>query len=342
MQINTINIAKSKLKCKKVASEDYVVAIHSKLLGVFDGTSSVCKKKICGKTAGEFAASVAANAAINFRFSLDDRTKKLNGDQLISYMSHELSNKYLKLSLSRPFPSTTCAVVFIFQDFFHFLIIGDTGVRINNSIIYKNELRIDEIWGALRKYIFQFSIEKMHGSNYLQNYSVESGNKLFERCELLSRKIIFEGLGIASKSLIEYVEMKLLCDIQGSMDWRESYDLIIKMMHQGISKIQYKYANLSGSKYGYAILNGDPVMTEGVTAFHLPCESVERIEIFSDGYLAPPSKKKEGGSTIEDWELSYREIEKDDPFHIGKWPHIKCAIKDEFFDDRSLVIAEFN
>jgi hypothetical protein len=311
-----------------------LIALDSRIIGIFDGATTNNKFNIFGQSSGKFAASTVANLAISYR-ELLDKGIIFDPNQAIKYISCGLNRVYLDNKIDAPYPATTGGIVFIEENVSHFLVVGDTGIRINNNLILKNELIIDRIWLILRKYVYDWYLSEYIYPQCLSNSHILN---LFRKCEIASREFIYNGLECAECELRDYVENKINIDTILRVDGLSS-EQMFNIMLRGVSGIQFLFANSSDKNFGYAIFNGNPI-SGAVKCLSLPNKDIKYIEVFSDGYLAHPLNL-DGRPTIQDWENLYNSIEKIDPFHLNEWPYLKCGFNEEFFDDRSLIIAEY-
>ena len=329
MKISTLSISKS-----KNPSEDVLIALDSRVLGLFDGASTNNTIKVFGQSYGRYAANIAAKSAIEYRDLLDQGVI-FEPNDVIKYISSSLNKAYSDGKIDVPYPATTGAMVFIEEYVSHFLVVGDTGVRVNGDLILSNEIVADRIWRELRKYVYGWYLGEFDYPGCLLSDGVLS---MYYDCEALSQNILYNGLECAEGGLRDYIKSQIMdnntIEINGL-----SAKQVCDIMLQGISGVQHSFANAKENAVGYAIFNGDRVIGEN-KYLSLPNNEIRHIEIFSDGYLFPPTVV-DRCPTIQEWENLYSYIEKTDPFHLSEWPHLKCRLNKDFFDDRSLLIAEY-
>lgn len=94
--------------------------------------------------------------------------------------------------------------------------------------------------------------------------------------------------------------------------------------------------NNSSHPLGYGVIDGSPVNGKYAQNYTLIAKGVQTLELFSDGYFKPGEKPK-----IKSWEKAFREVEKEDPYKIGKYPSVKGSTKEMHTDDRTILIAKF-
>ncbi|RJQ36915.1 hypothetical protein C4559_04240 [Candidatus Microgenomates bacterium] len=118
-----------------------------------------------------------------------------------------------------------------------------------------------------------------------------------------------------------------------------SADELFKIGVEAISralKQQYKYFNNSNSELGLGIIDGNVVPEKFIKVYKFDLRDVKSIEIFSDGYFILPDTQE-----IKDWERGFTEGEEADPLRWRKYPAVKGAFKDNFSDDRTILIVKF-
>lgn len=311
-----------------------VVALDSRVLGIFDGASTSNNIKVFGQSYGRYAANIVAKSAIEYRELLDQGVN-FDPNDAIKYISSSLNKAYSDGKIDVPHPATTGAIVFVEEYVSHFLVVGDTGIRINSDLILSNEIVVDNIWRELRKYVYGWYLGEFDYPRCLLNDDVLG---MYCDCEVLSQDILYRGLECAEGALRDHIKNQIMNNNPVKINGL-SAGQVFDIMLQGISSAQHLFANAKDNAAGYAIFNGNRVVGRS-KYLSLPNKEIRHIEIFSDGYLFPPTAV-DGCPTIQEWENLYSHIEKTDPFHLSEWPHLKCGLNKDFFDDRSLLIAEY-
>ena len=104
------------------------------------------------------------------------------------------------------------------------------------------------------------------------------------------------------------------------------------LLNNGIVHGQGRFQNNTASPLSYAVFDGTPLPMAHVQIVDRPSEELSSIELFSDGYMAPPA-----GTAIADWEASFAHVEALDPTKTGAYPCPKGSTKDRWFDDRTIM-----
>jgi hypothetical protein len=94
------------------------------------------------------------------------------------------------------------------------------------------------------------------------------------------------------------------------------------------------YYNNPNHKFGHGTIDGRPVPEKFIKVYTYPLNEVETLEIFSDGYF-----KHGNQPTIESWEQSFEEVEREDPLKWQKYLSTKGTNEERFSDDRTILIA---
>lgn len=94
--------------------------------------------------------------------------------------------------------------------------------------------------------------------------------------------------------------------------------------------------NSPNHELGYGVIDGTPVPEKFINIFKFKKKDVSTLEVFSDGYFRVPKEP-----AIASWEQTFAEVEKEDPYKIGRYPSTKGSSADSFTDDRTILIAKF-
>lgn len=94
------------------------------------------------------------------------------------------------------------------------------------------------------------------------------------------------------------------------------------------------YFNNPDSELGLGIINGDNVPDKFIKTYTFDLKDLKTLELFSDGYFILPVL-----SEIESWEKAFFSGEKEDPLRWSKYPSVKAASKNMFYDDRTIIVV---
>ncbi len=313
-QFSSISIGKrNDLEYK---SDDAILFIQNRIYGVFDGVSSR-EPHIDGKvSAGGRAAKTCVKSASSY--VLNNKKTNFNLCELVDQLSTDLRKECNRKGISQGRFATTASLALEGRDKLLFLIVGDSGVRINGIETIHFKKPIDDIFSIARSVLLRQRIPL--------NYTPSD----FFYHELLVREMLFNG--IERNSHIEDVMLVISREMifpNGFDEWDDIYHLL----RNGIIKQQHLFANRAEHYLGYAVLNGSPIHGADYLTFVRDLDSVNTLEFFTDGYMTYGDDV-----SIQSWERSWSNVEKQDPYKIDKYKNLKCSVPGELWDDRSLLI----
>jgi hypothetical protein len=238
-------------------------------------------------------------------------------------MSVQLAHDLHANACSTGDAATTAALALDDGDKLQFLLVGDSGVRINGVEVIQMHKPIDHIFTAARVMLMKNSLQK------------KRGEEDWIALELQTRRAISGGLS----HVLNNIELDNLVDeisqaLRGELPV-DAYREIHALLAAGIGLGQPPYMNEKKHCLGFGVLNGDEVQGPDVLVFDRPRSSIHTLEFFTDGYMAPGAETK-----VKSWEQTWAEIESQDPYKIGSHPHIKCSTVDEYWDDRTVLIVK--
>lgn len=296
------------------AGGDDTTLILPDLLGIFDGASSA-SASASGESPGK-AASVAAAFAVT-DLVLNGRFMSASAEDICNQIQKRIAEAKTRFPSSVN-PATTMAATGFTGDKLRIFAVGDSGVRINGSTIYRHLKPIDDIWTIARGKVFGL-LAARHSD--------------LDQVEAMARNCAFMGLmqaqtdNILTPSEIEAIIAETLAQIPT--------DGVEDFLRDGIKTQTEKYGNNPDHPLGYSVLSESKTMLADVIDVTLAAGEVETIEIFSDGYFAYPDEV-----SVKGWEEKFAQVEAEDFNKIGAYLGIKGSTAGEFSDDRSLIVAE--
>ena len=304
--------------------DDILAVLPGRLYAVFDGATDAQGLLVQGMSSGRFAASQAALAMMTHAV-MPERAARSPDDWLVS-MNGAIAQGLQGANASAMRVGTTAALVEdAGGDSLRFLIVGDSGIRINGEELIWLHKDVDLIYSALRVAIFHF----------LQARGVQ-GDALEKR----TRELVFLGLDSPDTEALLPADMdaiivaaRLSCETRLQADARACLE---DLFRAGIARGQLGYANLPGHSLGYAVLNGRVTRGPEVLSFSRPKSSVRSIELFTDGYTSVPK-----GSRLSDWEAEFVRCEAEDFSKTGAYAGTKGSNSTQFSDDRTVLTVHF-
>lgn len=301
------------------SGDDVVALVPQRLYAVFDGATDAIGTVVDGDTPGRFAASAAARAMVQVVTS--DQRGRLSVSELLETMNRAIATGLADAGAGQVRAGSTAALVEDLGDTLRFLIVGDSGIRLNGSETFRFHKDVDLLYTAGRCAVF----------HRLRALGL-SGDKL----EASTRQLVFRGLAQPGQALLGAADIEaILREARAACAGRLQADalaLVDEMMLSGIGGGQYRFSNLAGHSLGYGVLDGTRTQGPDVVSFTRPKAQVRSIELFTDGYLTCPA-----GTRVQDWEAEFARVEAEDPSKAGAYAGVKGSSSQYFSDDRTVV-----
>lgn len=302
--------------------DDVLAVLPGRLYAVFDGVTDASGNQVQGMSPGRFAAGQAALTMMTHAMG-PDRDSQTPAEWLVSM------NLAIRQGLGKSWSvrvGTTAAVVEdAGGDNLRFLIVGDSGIRINGHELIWLTKDVDLIYTAGRVAIFrQLAASGLTG----------------DALEARTRQLVVAGLsGAAHCGLAPSAVAAIVDDAQRSCAPRlkpDAVNLVADLLHAGIAGGQSAYCNRLGHSLGYAVLDGGQTRGPGLLSFSRPKSSVHSIELFTDGYMSCPQ-----GARVPDWEAEFFRVEAEDFTKTAAYASAKGSTSTTFSDDRSVLVVHF-
>lgn len=314
MQIELFN--RSKYRSGEDPGDDVSLMIPDRVYGVFDGATDAHGTRIDGVSAGRVAALVVAAemAALAQRHGVVD----MDGSVIIHQLAAALRRKIPGDDLPIP-PSTTAAVVLDCGEAWRFLLLGDTGLRLNGTEVFQHKKLIDDVSTIARIGAFDRLLTRIEPLD-----EVEAAART---CILLGfDNAIREGL--LTKSEVENIIEVAIRDTGLSDHATATEDFL-----RGGIQTQYRFGNGNGNPLYFDTLNGTPSALTDLQDIMRPKSEVSSIELFTDGYDALGDKPN-----VASWEAAFAQTEVEDFHRKGRFANVKGSTTTQFHDDRSLLL----
>ncbi len=304
--------------------DDVMALLPGRLYAVFDGATDALGLTVNGLSSGRFAASEAARAMMEHALSPDRGATP--PEQWLVNMNLAIAQELQAANVNGMRVGSTAAIVEdAGGDELRFLLVGDSGIRINGEELIWLHKDIDQIYGMGRAAIFTF----------LQRKGLQ-GDALEQR----TRELVFLGLDSAgSQEMTTEDVVLLLQEVRGRCDLVLQPDALPHvegLLRAGIGRGQSGYGNQLGHSLGYAVLNGGLTSGPDVLSFCRPKSSVRSVELFTDGYMAVPT-----GSRVAEWEAEFWRVETEDFSKTAQYMSTKGSTSQQFSDDRTVLAVHF-
>jgi hypothetical protein len=318
MQIEAASISKYRDGLR--TGDDVILTLPGAVFGVFDGATDVRGTIVNGVPAGRFAALAVAQSAA--QAMQDPANRRLPAETIFAGLSRDLYDRTQSGAFVIP-PSTTVALALDCDDEWRFLVLGDSGVRLNGADVLQPTKLIDKVSTSARVALFKYLRDKF-------------GPTALDAAEMATRRAIFLGLdlSIAENNITTRLAEVVIETATQSCHLAQHANAVENFLKNGICK-QYLFANNTGSVFSFDTMNGTlPCLGQWIDRSY-PKSSIQSIELFSDGFPVPPQTV-----SLSDWQNMFRRIEKNDFHMLGDYAAVKGATSSEHYEDRSVVILK--
>jgi hypothetical protein len=321
MRVECLSVSKYHAPGKP--GDDVPLILPGQCYAVFDGATDVNGTIINGAGGGRFAAlqaSIALTAEIAAHgpgaLTQTDLIAAVNA-RLAAALSVQSEKQGKRIT-----SATTMALMEVVGDIYRFTLVGDSGVRLNGTEVFQTLKPIDDIMSAGRVALYHHL--KRQGGDHAT-------------LEALSRRGVFHGFDAAIPELISADEaVALVSEAERMLAGKLAPHYLAfadSLLRAGIAKGQYAYTNVPDHPLGYAVINGTTSQGFGITCFERPRDTVQSVEIFSDGYLDLPETV-----SMAAWEELAARIEREDPTKTLTYWGVKGSNPEQLFDDRTVII----
>lgn len=296
--------------------DDVALVLPGLVCGVFDGATDARGTIVDGVPAGRLAALTVAREMA--AAAMDPATADLPAEALIARLSDALRARTAPLGLPIV-PSTTLTVVLDCGADWRILSLGDSGVRINGTEVLQVCKLIDDVSTAAR--VRMFDIFRSRSDDP-------------DAAEAAARRGILLGLDLAVEegALTRAEAEAILAETPEVTGLRAEAGLVADFLRGGI-QTQHRFANQTGNPLCFDTMNGTAPRLGQWLDERRAKSAVHSLEIFSDGYPAPP-----GAVSVAAWEDAFAAAEVEDYHKTGRFASVKGSTRDEFHDDRTILI----
>jgi len=312
------------------ANEDSFLVLPGRGYAVIDGVTDITGCLYDGMRTGRLASRAVQRAAADFLTDLAETERR--PEALIEAASAALRAAYVRhgvLEKARSEPArrfgATLTVAADLGPTFRFIVIGDSGLRLNGSEMVVIDSGLDLVTATLRQQAY--------------GLVAEAGGDLGARRHV-SRACSFHGVAQLHPDMLPWLDDGRLAELyQRSVAHcrarfpRAPVADIERLLDHGISG-QTRFQNNMASPFSYATLDGFDLPMPLVRVFDRPRESLESIELFTDGYFKPAATPD-----VASWEAAFAEVERIDPEKIEAYPSVKGTVGRMRTDDRTVVIV---
>ncbi len=312
------------------ANEDRFLALPGRGYAVIDGVTDISGRLYDGMRAGRLASGIVQRAAVELLAGPAEA--EATPERLVADISAALCAAYERhgmLEAARADPSkrfgATLTLAVDLGAVFRFILIGDSGLRLNGAETFIVDSGLDRVTASLRQEAYRMV--------------ADAGGSPDDRMRV-GRACAFHG------------GLKLTPDMRPWLDearLKTVYARALERCHKLLPNVpeadlrrlldggiaaQGQFQNNTVSPLSYAVLDGFGIPLSLVQIIDRPRASIQSIELFTDGYFKPGA-----APDIAAWETAFAEVERTDPGKIGPYPSVKGSTARVRTDDRTVVIV---
>ena len=315
------------------ANEDQLLILPGRGYAVIDGVTDRTGHRYEGMLAGRLAGLLVRDATAGFL--LEPASRGLDPNALVAHVTAAIQAAYTRFgtaeeALARPARcfGATLALAADLGETLRFVLVGDSGVRLNGEELIVIDPGLDKITAGIRLAAWQ---------------KLEAQGAARDDCLRVSRSCVFNGLARLQPDMRPWLDDRGLADLRDTClaEARRQFPDIPQadlepLIEGGIIDGQGRFQNTTQSPLGYCVLDGFAVPMPLVRAFDRPKSSIRSLELFTDGYFVHGANP-----TIDAWEAAFAEVERTDPDKRHAYPSVKGSIGRVRADDRTVVIVRY-
>ena len=312
------------------ANEDQFLVLPGRGYAVIDGCTDVTGQLYDGVRAGWLASRIVLHALA--KFLVDPAERELRPERLIDQLSAAIRTSYARhgiLEIARVDPTrrfgATLTLAADLGETFRFVLVGDSGLRIDGREVFVNDTGLDLVTASLRVEAYRLVGEAGGGAD--------------DRARV-GRICAFEGATYLHPEMqpwLDQAKLGLLYE-RSLAGCRARFPRVPEadvrsLLDTGVSG-QTRFQNNTASPLSYAGLDGFEIPLPLVRVIDRPRATIRSIELYTDGYFKPGA-----APALDDWEAAFAEVERVDPEKIGRYPSVKGSSARMNTDDRTVVIV---
>lgn len=313
------------------ANEDQFLILPGRGFAVIDGVTDRTGHRYDGSLAGRVASRAVQRAVAEFL--LDPPGAGVDPARLVAHASAAIRAAYdrhgildiVRRDAARRF-GATLALAADLGSTFRFVLVGDSGLRLNGGETWINDTGLDLVTSSLRQEAYR--VVATAGGDAASRVTVGRACAFNGTARLMPEMTPWlNTAGLAG------LHVRCLETCRARFPQVPVAD-IEKLLSGGIVNGQVAFQNNTDSPLSYAVLDGFDVPMSLVQVIDRPRDRIASIELFTDGYFKPGA-----APDLAAWEAGFAEVERDDPDKIDRYPSVKGTVGRIRADDRTVVIA---
>lgn len=278
----------------------------SKNIILADGATDKSGNVYFGKTGWEIISQYVVDIA---------SSSSKNGNELIKDIHTSIWKMYeeygIDIHVRANLFSTTLVVCRICNDTLFITQVGDSSFRINGSRVYTYGMIIDRVSACLRRnFLLEFGVQMNEESRQFILPVLEKQHEFQnQEPQNMTQEILWSLFENIRENFADFQTNSSACERIFEKSQRDLQDCL-------------------GQDISYGVIDGTSTPEQYVHTYTFPLSDIDSLEVFSDGYFQIPIWKK-----IEDWEYTFAEWERKDPYKYLLYPSTKSK------DDRTIIIA---
>ncbi len=308
-------------------NEDQMAVVPGRLYAVADGATDISGRRYDDRlglraTGGR----LASRAVIQALYELAHGAGLPEPSTVLDLANREIAEIYQRLEIASDSVSSgehrfcsTFAAVFIDGDTARVVCIGDCGVRINSREILRHDFPADSVFAAARAIGWEL---------------LSARGVAVDEIRRAARQLIVKGLAGEAPEPFTSADLAVIRDAvlahRALGCAAQKPELIARALDGGLRAVRADPdAFDAGVPDGVSDLAGRALVRD------VSVDSIETIEVFSDGYPMIPEK-----ASVAAWEAALEYADATDPERIGEFASTKGRAGALFGDDRTIVIAK--
>jgi Protein phosphatase 2C len=320
----------AKTPADPAGNEDQLLVLPGRGYAVIDGVTDRTGHRYDGLLAGQLASRTVQRATAGFL--LDPAAAEVDPAHLVAHVSQAIRAAYQRhdvLDMARRDPArrfgATLALAAERADGWRFVLVGDSGVRLNGTELLLNQNELDLITASLRREAYRMV--------------AAAGGGPADQARV-GRACAFHGAAKLHPDMRPWLDDDDLASLRARcLDACRARFAAVpaadieRLLDGGVLTGQAQFQNNTLSPLSYAVLDGFEVPMELVRVLDRPRAAVDTIELFTDGYFEPA-----GAPSVDAWEAAFREVERIDPQKVERYPCVKGSAPGRFADDRTVIV----